>query len=73
MRSTSCGYENPDGMEFPQHLPFASTLSSLAACSQAASNASARHFIAKLPTFPNGLVGQRTRVSVDTGAMEKRA
>jgi hypothetical protein len=72
MRSTSCGYETPDGMEFPQHLPSVSTLSSLVVCLQAAGNSSPRPLAAKLSTFPNGLEGQRTRLSVHPGVMEKR-
>ena len=73
MRSTSCGYETPDGMEILQHFPSVSTTAPLPVCPQAASNASPRHLAAKLSTFPNGLEGQRTRLSVDPGVMEKRA
>jgi hypothetical protein len=72
MRSTSCGYENPDGMEFLQPLSSVAITAPLPVCPQAASTDSPWHLAATLSTFPSGLEGQRTRISVDPGVMEKR-
>ena len=64
MCTTSCGYVTPDGMEFPQHLPSVSTLSSLAVCSQAASNAGPRPLALQLLASPSALKSRRNRLGV---------
>jgi zinc-ribbon domain len=78
MRCASCGFENPDGMEFCGECatplrPFSSvsTASPLPALTQAPSSYAPRHLTAKLLTSHSALEGQRKQVTVDPDVMEK--
>jgi hypothetical protein len=63
MRCASCGFEDPDGIEFLQSFPPVSTASPLSARPQAASTYSPRHPAAKLLTSPSVLEGQHRQVT----------
>jgi hypothetical protein len=65
MRSASCGFENPDGMEFLQPSSPVTTTSPLPARAPTP--------IGYLPwSRPTALEGQRNQVVADRGVMEER-
>jgi hypothetical protein len=65
MRCASCGFENPDRMEFLQPCPPVSTTSPLTARALTPSRYTPRHLAAKPLTSPSALEGQRKQVTVD--------
>ncbi|MGH8071677.1 MAG: hypothetical protein ACRERE_41880 [Candidatus Entotheonellia bacterium] len=72
MRSASCGFENPDGMEFLQPCPPVSTASPLPARAPTLSSYTPQHLAVKLLTSPSALEGQRKQVTADPEVMEER-
>jgi hypothetical protein len=72
MRSASCGFENPDRMEFLQPCPAVSTAPPLPARAPTPSGYIPWHLAVKLLTSPSALEGQRKQVTVDPEVMEER-
>jgi hypothetical protein len=72
MRCASCGFKNPNGMEFLQASSPVSTTSPPPARAPTPSSYTPRHLVAKLPTSRGALEGQRQRVTVDPDVMEER-
>jgi hypothetical protein len=72
MHNASCGFENPDGIEFLQPSPLVSTTSPLRARAQAPSSYTRRHLAAKFLTSPSALQGQRQQLTVHPDVMEER-
>jgi hypothetical protein len=72
MRSASCGFANPDRMEFLQPCPPVSTTSPLPSRAPTPSRYTPRHLDAKLLTSPSALEGQCQQVTVDPDVTEER-
>jgi hypothetical protein len=72
MRSASCGFEDPDSMEFLQASSPVSTTSPLPAHAPTPSGYMPWHRAAKLLTSWSALEGERKQVTVDPDVMEER-
>jgi hypothetical protein len=72
MRSASCGFENPDGLESLQPSSPIFTTSLLPTRAQAFSSHIVSYLAAKLLTSPRALAGQRQQLTMDRGIMKER-
>jgi hypothetical protein len=72
MRSASCGFENPNGMEFLQPSPPVYTTSLLHAHAPTPSGNTPRHLAAQILTSSSALEDQRKQMTVDPGIVEDR-
>ena len=72
MRWASCGFENPDGMEFLQPLSPLSGTSPPPARARRPNGYLQWHLAAKLLTPPSALEGQRKQLTVAPDALEER-
>jgi hypothetical protein len=72
MRSASCGFENPDGMEFLQPSSPVTTTSPLPARAPTPIGYLPWSLAVKLRARPTALEGQRNQVVADRGVMEER-
>jgi hypothetical protein len=68
----SCGFENPDGMEFVHPSSAVSTALPLPARAPTPSSYPPQHLAAKLLTSPSALAGQRQQLTVNPDVMEER-
>ena len=72
MRCASCGFENPDRMEFLQPSSPVSTTSPLPARAPTPSGYIPWHLAVKLLTSPRALEGRREQATVDPDVIEER-
>ena len=72
MRCVSCGFENPDGIEFLPSSPPVSTASPLRARAPTTSSDTPRHLAAPILTCPGALEGQHQQLTVHRDVMEER-
>jgi hypothetical protein len=72
MRCASCGFENPDGIEFLQPSSPVSTTSPLPTHAPTPSSYIPWHLAAQPLTSRSALEAERKQVTVDPDAMEER-
>jgi hypothetical protein len=72
MHNASCGFENPDGIEFLQPSPLVSTTSPLRAPVPTPCTRPPRHLAARIVTSPSALEAERQQVTVHPDVMEER-